>query len=262
VLFHWIESNFGVLGLFAFMALFGLVLYTVLSGLSYLVFFVWKRDRFVPGYRPDRAELARSVRWAAFSVTGNAALMAPIELAIVYGESRIYLDVSEHGWGYLGLSVILVLLVTETLIYWIHRALHTRRLYRWLHVYHHQFREPTPLASVSFHPLDSFAQALPYHLCAFLFPLHVWVYHAMVSFVTVWSVLIHDRIRWVPTEWVNHTGCHTAHHWYFRYNYGQFFTVWDRLCGTFRSPDALPRRFSASWPAWRQRQAALGAPPG
>ena len=169
--------------------------------------------------------------------------MLPIEVLILSGASEVYFSVAEHGWLYLLGSVFAVLAVAETSIYWIHRALHTRFLYRHLHVFHHRFREPTPLASLAFHPLDSFAQALPYHICALLFPLHVWVYNGFVTLVTIWAVMIHDRIRWTPLSFVNHAGCHTAHHWYFRYNYGQFFTFWDRLCGTYHSPADLPERF-------------------
>jgi sterol desaturase/sphingolipid hydroxylase (fatty acid hydroxylase superfamily) len=32
---------------------------------------------------------------------------------------------------------------------------------------------------------------------------------------------------------------HTDHHLYFSYNYGQFFTIWDRIGGSFRKPTAL-----------------------
>ena len=75
---------------------------------------------------------------------------------------------------------------------------------------------------------------------------------ALIVFVTLWSVLIHDRIRWVPGAIVNHTGCHTAHHWYYECNYGQYFTFWDRLCGTYRDPVDLPDKFWASKePAYR-----------
>ncbi len=107
------------------------------------------------------------------------------------------------------------------------------------------------IASLSFHPLDSFAQGVPYHLCAFLFPLHIWLYHGLVAFVTVWTILIHDRIRWTTLNFANHTGCHTVHHWYGWYNFGQYFTFWDRLCGTYRTSADLPEQFAASWSAER-----------
>lgn len=246
--FKDLYERYGWAGLYLFMVVAAAALFFSLAGTSYLVFFVWKRDRYVPDYRPNTDELRRSVAWAFYSLLGNGVLMLPIEIGIITGRSKIYFDFHEHGWLYTALSVLGVLAVTETLIYWIHRGLHLRFFYKTLHIKHHQFRVPTPIAGVSFHPLDSFLQALPHHLCAYLFPLHVWVYHAGVTFVTLWAVLIHDRINWVPYRFVNNTGCHTAHHWFNKYNYGQFFTFWDRLCGTYKDPRALPPQFFASMP--------------
>lgn len=248
MLFHSIYEQYGVTGLYLALMSFGVLLYVALAGTSYLLFFVWKRARYHPQYHADREELLRSAKWAMYSIAGNAALMVPVELLIIHGSSKIYFSVDAYGWPYLLASAIAVLVITETLIYWIHRGLHLNFFYRHLHRRHHQFREPTPLASVSFHPLDSFAQAAPYHVCAFVFPLNVWLYHVLITFVTLWAVLIHDRIRFIPTEFVNHSGCHMAHHWYYRYNFGQFFTVWDRLCGTYRHAGDLPQKFAAAWP--------------
>jgi lathosterol oxidase len=35
---------------------------------------------------------------------------------------------------------------------------------------------------------------------------------------------------------VNGAACHTMHHLYFNYNYGQFTTFWDNMGGTYRKP--------------------------
>ena len=35
---------------------------------------------------------------------------------------------------------------------------------------------------------------------------------------------------------INGAACHTLHHLYFNYNYGQFTTLWDRLGGSYRQP--------------------------
>jgi lathosterol oxidase len=253
VLLNEIYQVSGMVGVFLALSGFGMVLYLVLAGLSYGLFFVRWRQRYHPAYQANRRDLLRSVRWSLYSITGNALLMLPIEWLILRGQSRIYEDVALFGWVYLSLSVAFVLVITETLIYWIHRGLHLPFLFRRLHAYHHRFREPTPLAGVAFHPLDSFSQALPYHLCVFLLPLHSWVYHGFVVLVTVWAVLIHDRICWVPIGIVNHTGCHMVHHWYYAHNYGQFFTFWDRWCGTYRSSADLPERFFAAWPRDKQK---------
>lgn len=36
---------------------------------------------------------------------------------------------------------------------------------------------------------------------------------------------------------INGAACHTMHHLYFNYNYGQFTTIWDRLGGSYRKPN-------------------------
>jgi lathosterol oxidase len=218
----------------------GWLFYALLAGLSYAVFFRWAKRRFHPDYTPNRAENAKAITWAMISLGGNALLTAPFHWAIANGNTRVYFDVAERGWAWLAASIVLYLFVTETLIYWIHRALHHPLLFRTLHAKHHEFRLPTPLVSVAFHPLDSFFQALPHHLCLFLFPVHIGVYGTFLVFVTVWAVLIHDRLTWFPFGLVNYTGHHTAHHLHVRCNYGQFFTLWDRIGGTYRSPVDLP----------------------
>lgn len=214
--------------------------YFVLSGLHYLLIFTALRRRLGITDVPPVRETLRAIRTSLGSNLGNAVLTAPIQWAIVSGHSRVYFRVDEYGVAWLIASVLLVLIVTETMIYWIHRGLHLPWLYARLHRQHHAFRRPTPWVSNAFHPLDSFAQALPYHLCAFLFPLHVGVYLGMFMFVMVWTVLIHDRTTLSRAWAINHTERHTIHHWYNKDNYGQFFTFWDRVCGTCRDVDTRP----------------------
>jgi lathosterol oxidase len=35
---------------------------------------------------------------------------------------------------------------------------------------------------------------------------------------------------------INGAANHTLHHLYFNYNYGQYFTLWDRIGGSYRKP--------------------------
>ena len=185
MIYHWVYDVFGAPGLFGMTVIFGLVFVALLAGSSYLIFFVWHRRRFAPDYRPDTAENKGAVLWSCYSVAGNAVFVLPVQLLIVFGNSRIYYEIEDYGWGYLIASFLGAIVASETLIYWIHRALHTRFLYRTVHVHHHRFREPTPLASVAFHPIDSFAQSFPYHIYALFVPVYFWLYLAMIVYVTL-----------------------------------------------------------------------------
>jgi Delta7-sterol 5-desaturase len=217
----------------------GWIYYLLLAGTSYLVLFVWQRARFHPAFCPDFASIRAQIVWSIVSVAGNVTLMMPVHLAIASGHSQIYFDVGAHAWWWLPLQLVGMLVVTETLVYWIHRALHRDWLYSRIHATHHSFVVPTPFTGVAFHPLDSFMQAAPMHLCAFLFPIHIGVYLGFVGFITAWAVMIHDRTSFMPWRGINYTGHHTLHHWLYDCNFGQFFTLWDRICGTYRDPETI-----------------------
>lgn len=163
------------------------------------------------------------------------------------GYSRLYyLEMSRQSpWSWVfdvSTSTVFFLLFTDCLIYWIHRGLHHRSVYKRLHKVHHKWKVSTPFASHAFHPVDGFLQSLPYHLYPFLFPLNKIVYLTLFLFVNIWTVSIHDGNYRVPDllkPFINGSAHHTDHHLFFDYNYGQFFTLWDRIGKSFRIPTAF-----------------------
>lgn len=145
------------------------------------------------------------------------------------------------GWLGIILSVFTFILFTDCLIYWIHRGLHHRLIYTTIHKPHHLWKVPTPYASHAFHPIDGFMQSVPYHIYVFLFPLHKLLYLALYVGVNIWTVSIHDGCFKVPTllqPVINGAAHHTDHHLLYTCNYGQYLTLWDRLCGSFHYPGA------------------------
>lgn len=133
------------------------------------------------------------------------------------------------------------------------------------------FPVPTPWASHAFHPIDGYAQSLPYHIFPMIFPLHKQLYvgcaylscsfrtsparslagpladfplfHLLPVFVFVncWSIFIHDSDmitgHFLETI-INGPAHHTLHHMYFTVNYGQYFTFSDKAGGSYRQPES------------------------
>ncbi|CAL1527764.1 unnamed protein product, partial [Lymnaea stagnalis] len=162
----------------------------------------------------------------------------------VKGYSKLYDNVGDTRLGYAGvlISMLTFIAFTDMVIYWTHRLLHHKRVYKNLHKIHHNFKVPTPFASHAFHPLDGFMQSLPYHIYPFLFPLHKVTYLGLFVFVNIWTVSIHDGNYGVPESLkslVNGSAHHMDHHLYYNYNYGQFFTLWDRIGGSYRYPSSF-----------------------
>lgn len=65
------------------------------------------------------------------------------------------------------------------------------------------------------------------------------------AFVAMWTIFIHDGEFASQGPVVNGAAHHTVHHLYFNHNYGQYTTLWDRIGGSYRTPDeALLRKES------------------
>jgi lathosterol oxidase len=120
-----------------------------------------------------------------------AALTVPFFLAEVRGYSKLYATpISAPFPLYNVLQYPLFIAFTDFCIYWIHRGEHHPAVYKWLHKRHHRWIVPTPFASFAFHPVDGWAQSLPYHVFPFICPLEKRAYLALFGFVTVWTVFI------------------------------------------------------------------------
>ena len=214
--------------------LFGAIVYFTFATLSYV--FVFDKATFNhPKYLKN--QVRQEIRQTLTSLPIMAIFTVPFFVAEIRGHSKMY-DATADGPGlwYNYAQFGLFLCFTDFCIYWIHRGLHHPLVYKRLHKPHHRWIMPTPFASHAFHPLDGYAQSVPYHVFPFLFPLQKFAYVALFVFINIWTVLIHDGEYVSSSPIINGAACHTTHHLYFNYNYGQYTTIWDRLGGSYRQP--------------------------
>ncbi|KAH9204227.1 hypothetical protein DL95DRAFT_430441 [Leptodontidium sp. 2 PMI_412] len=170
---------------------------------------------FAPGEAAYLSQLTRddiyrqAFSQALISVPFMSILTVPFFLGEVRGYSKLYDSLAEEPFPYYNYTQFpLFILFTDFFIYLIHRGLH--------------------------HPL---LQSAPYHVFPFLFPLQKFTYLALFGFVQIWTVFIHDGEYIANSPVLNGAACHTMHHLYFNYNYGQYTTLWDRLGGSYRQPN-------------------------
>jgi len=212
----------------------GTFTYLFSSTLSY-VFLFDKETRNDKRFLKDQEW--KEIKLSLISIPTMAIPSAFIFLAEVKGYSKLYEGINGiAGWIYILFSVIVYLSWDDMCIYWIHRWIHHPKLYPYIHKPHHKWIVPTPFASYAFHPIDGFLQSLPYHVFIFIMPLHKFVYIGLFLIVILWTVSIHDGFGVYTGTIINGSDHHTIHHSDFFYNYGQYFTFWDRLCGTHRTP--------------------------
>jgi lathosterol oxidase len=167
--------------------IFGFAIYFGFASFSYV--FIFDKDTFKhPKFLKN--QMRQEITQAMYAMPLMAIPTTAAFWLEVKGYSKLYMDVEEHGWWYMWLQFPLFMMFTDCGIYWIHRGLHHPAIYKRLHKPHHKWIMPTPFASHAFHPMDGFAQSVPYHLFPFILPLHKIAYLLLFTFINIWTVMI------------------------------------------------------------------------
>ncbi len=155
------------------------------------------------------------------------------------------------GWRDLPMAIqaLAVVIVGDLAGYWMHRAFHHARLWRF-HAPHHSSRDVDWLSAVRLHPvndvLSRLAQALPLLLLG-LPAVSVATYAPLLG---LYAIVLHANVPWTfgPLRFV--LASPAFHRWHHAYedeghgrNFAGFLPLWDVLFGTFDMPAEQPRRY-------------------
>lgn len=213
--------------------------YAAVSGL-----FAWLTERRLPGRHARLApQIRREIGWSLASAAIYGVPAGVIAWGWqAHGWTRIYTDWPDYPLWYAPVSLMLYLLAHDTWFYWTHRLLHRPRLFRIAHGVHHASRPPTAWAAMSFHPVEALTGAVVIPVLVLTVPIHAAMLGAVLAIMTVMGVTNHMGWEMFPRRLVNSplgmwlitASHHHRHHEEYRCNYGLYFRLWDRLCGTDR----------------------------
>ncbi|MCW6035042.1 sterol desaturase family protein [Spirulina subsalsa FACHB-351] len=154
--------------------------------------------------------------------------------------NQLYFDFAEWGWQYWVLSFIVLLILHDTYVYWVHRLMHHPKLYRYLHQKHHISVDASPFSGYSLNQSEAIIHALFFGVVSHIFPIHCLVIVLIMGFSILANVIGHLGYEAMPKNWLkfggllfNTTTHHDIHHLYGgRYNYGVYFRFWDWIMDT------------------------------
>lgn len=207
---------------------------------------------------PKRKDVRREIAYSVASLAIFAASVLVIHLGREAGFIHLYTDVREHGWAWTLLSLPLLLVLHDAYFWLTHRLLHTRFLFRHVHVVHHRSHNPTPFAAFAFHPVEAMIQAGFVLFAASALPLHAGVLFAFVNLSLAINVVGHLGFEFYPAAFIRHplgrwlttSTHHNLHHQKTHGNYGLYFTWWDVAAKSLRADyegsfDAVAKRTEA-----------------
>lgn len=238
------------MGLLHFFMLFGiffaaiLLRYFLISGLFNFIFFLlFKRrlqNRILNHQTQVRRQMKREILWSGITSLIFAFFGALMVKLWYLGVVPVYIEVDHYPFWYIPSSLILSFFIHETYYYWLHRWMHRPKVYRLIHKVHHDSIATTSWTSFSFHPIEALAQALIIPVIVFLVPMHLYALMIFLFVMTLSGTLNHAGVELYPKNFKNHwfwkwvigATHHDQHHKKFKYNFGLYFTFWDKWMGT------------------------------
>jgi sterol desaturase/sphingolipid hydroxylase (fatty acid hydroxylase superfamily) len=160
---------------------------------------------------------------------------------------------AEWGAAWAWASLALMIVAHDAYFYWTHRAVHDPRLFRAFHRRHHKSNNPSPFTAYSFDVVEAVIQACFVPLWMILVPTQWWVTGLFMLHQIARNTIGHSGYELFPArrdgrplfDFITSVTHHDIHHAQAGYNYGLYFTWWDRLMGT-EHPDYYARFAAAT----------------
>lgn len=225
-----------------------LVRFILIAGGSYVL--LWHLFlRWWPNFMSRRRQqdsrhptiILYELRYSVLTFIINTILALGLYRLFNEGHTAIYMNFDTRSWGYAFVSLLVCFVVHDAWFYCMHRLMHTRWMYKHIHIVHHRSVNPTPFASFSFHPVEAILEFL------FLLPLILWLpLHpaTLVLFLLLTHFFVingHFGFEMLPRRvwtawwgrWLTTGTHHNLHHRYPKGNYALYCKYWDICLGTY-----------------------------
>lgn len=234
------DSIFTIISTF----LFYLVKYFLIAGTLFCACYYWFRKKFAKNKIQTRSiqsrDLKREILHSLQALIVFTCYWVILVKTPIKSYTLLYDDLTLKSLVWFMPSILVALIIHDTYFYWMHRALHHKRLFHITHHLHHRSSNPTPFASYSFHLLESMAEGVVVILIVFLIPMHIW---ALTLFaILAFAINAYGHLGYeIAPLWlrksklflvINTSIYHNLHHKHSRGNYGLYFRFWDRIMKT------------------------------
>lgn len=226
--------------------------YVVTAGLIQLAVAVfWRlglKHRKIQDRTPRPGDLARELLTSLRTTAVFATVGMSLFLAARAGWLTVYDDLTVKGPVYFAVTLVLMILAHDAWYYWSHRAMHHPRLFRLFHRTHHRSGTPSPWTAYAFDIPEALLMVAFVPIWITLVPMHQDAIFAFMTWQLTRNVMGHAGVELSPVSgrpsrwfgWLNTTTHHDLHHQDANYNFGLYFSWWDRWMGT-EHPDYQAR---------------------
>jgi ring-1,2-phenylacetyl-CoA epoxidase subunit PaaE len=216
----------------------------VIMSAAYLVFWILFGNKL----SNRKIQLSKRAGWpqikeeiiaALFSFIGSTVFMLILLSLKDKGFTHFYIETGKYGVWYEVLTVLVMMVISDTWFYWSHRGMHHQKVYKYVHALHHKSLDVNPYTSTSFHVIESLLLTLWILPLALVMPISMTALGVMQVLGTFNNLKSHlgyelfpKFFRLPPFNMLVTATNHSLHHTQYNGNYGLFFRFWDMICDT------------------------------
>lgn len=186
------------------------------------------------------SQIRMEIKNSAITVLVFTAMNTILFNGPISGLFQIYHGEEAKNTLYYWLSIPLYIVLHDAYFYWMHRAMHHRKFYKFFHMTHHRSHNPTPFTAYNFAPLEAIVNFSFLPITLLLIPIHNDAIYVVMTIMIFKNASSHAGYELMPRTWaklpvlgwlttVTH---HDMHHERGNGNFGFYFTWWDKWMGT------------------------------
>lgn len=218
--------------------------YFLIAALFQLFFYRWQKAKWLSRRLSKKdvrnEQFYKEIKWSLITALIFAFTGTLTGILWQKGYTKLYTDLDKYGLLYLPISLLISMFIHETYYYWLHRWMHKPSVFKVIHKVHHDSNTTSAWTAFSFHPLEGLLQAVILPLTIMVLPMHLYIVLLQLTVMTFSSVINHLEIEIYPSnfhkhfigKWLIGATHHSLHHKQFKYNFGLYFTLWDKLNNT------------------------------
>lgn len=189
---------------------------------------------------PKKEQMAReflaSIRTSVIFALGGVISVMGSDAGIM----KAYDDPAALGWGYFWISLAALIVLHDAWFYWTHRLIHDPRLFRRVHRLHHKSNNPSPFTAYSFDIGEAAINAAFMPLTLIFLPVAELAIFLFLAHMIIRNAVGHSGYELFPAQrngrplfdFLTTVTHHDLHHAQAGWNFGLYFTWWDRLMKT------------------------------
>ena len=149
------------------------------------------------------------------------------------GYTTLHMDI--NYLYYLPFDIMILLTLNNGLFYYYHRLGHTKYMWKYIHKYHHFYKNPEPFDSLIAHPIDNIVANIFIILPIYFYNMHIITFIIYASIISDFGIRDHSGVEFKFLGYNSKN--HYIHHNHPNKNFGTScpFLIFDMIHGTYQS---------------------------